>query len=75
METNTVTLDNFILEMMGIPSRDLTLAQLDPLFQRLDLNDDLIRKNIFFNENAYARNLVCRTPRSTCSCSAGNRGR
>lgn len=63
METNAVTLDNFILEMMGIPSRDLTLAQLDSLFQRLDLNDDLIRKNIFFNENAYARNLVCRTPR------------
>ena len=63
MESNPITLDDFILEMMRIPSRDLKLEQLDTLFQRLDLNNDLIRKNIFFSEAAYARNLVCRTPR------------
>ena len=63
MESNTITLDDFILEMMKIPSRDLQLEQLDTLFQSLDLNSDLIQKNIFFNEESYARNLVSRTPR------------
>ena len=63
MESNTITLDDFILEMMKIPSKELEVNKLDTLFQSLDLNTDLIQKNIFFNEDSYARNLVCRTPR------------
>jgi len=58
-----ISLDDFVLEMMHIPSRQLTIQPLIDLFSRLDLKDDLIREHIHFTNNGYARNLVCRTPR------------
>jgi predicted metal-dependent enzyme (double-stranded beta helix superfamily) len=58
-----LSLDDFVLEMAHIPSRDLELATLKDLFGRLDLKDELIQEHIHFVPGSYARNLVCRTPR------------
>ena len=58
-----MTLDDFILEMQHIPSRELTIAQLRELVTKLDLRDALVDENVHFCEESYARNLLCRTPR------------
>ncbi len=61
--TTTISLDDFILEMMNIPPTELRLEQLRALFDRLDLCRELVKQHIFFAEESYARNLLCRTPR------------
>lgn len=58
-----LTLDDFVCEMLHIPSRELDIATLKDLVGHLDLRDDLIQGNIHFADDHYARNLVCRTPR------------
>jgi cysteine dioxygenase len=58
-----LSLDDFVLEMAQIPSKDLTLEALKELAGHLDLRDDLIQEHIHFTDKSYARNLVCRTPR------------
>jgi predicted metal-dependent enzyme (double-stranded beta helix superfamily) len=58
-----LSLEDFICEMSQIPSRELRLPALKDLFGRLDLKDELVTGNIHFAAQAYARNLVCRTPR------------
>ncbi len=58
-----ISLDDFVLEMMHIPSRELKLPSLVDLFSRLELRDTLINEHVHFCADAYARNLVCRTPR------------
>jgi predicted metal-dependent enzyme (double-stranded beta helix superfamily) len=58
-----LSLDDFVLEMAHIPSRELTMASLKELVGHLDLRDELIQEHIHFVPNGYARNLVCRTPR------------
>lgn len=60
---NRLSLDDFVLEMMHIPTRELRMEQLKDLFGRLDLRDDLIDEHIHFCDESYARNLLCRTPR------------
>ena len=58
-----LTLDEFVFEMMRIPSADLTMVQLFDLANRLDLADALVHSHIFYDPETYARNLLCRTPR------------
>ncbi len=58
-----LSLDEFVLEMMQIPSKELRVDQLKSLFTRLDLRDELIQEHIHFCADGYARNLLCRTPR------------
>lgn len=58
-----ISLDDFVLEMMHIPSRELKLPALVDLFSRLELREPLIDEHIHFCADSYARNLVCRTPR------------
>lgn len=58
-----ISLDDFILEMMRIPAAELTAGRLDGLFRRLELSEELLRANVHFAKDAYARNLICRTPR------------
>lgn len=63
ISTPHLSLDDFVLEMAHIPSRDLSMDSLRDLVGRLDLRDELIQEHIHFVPNGYARNLVCRTPR------------
>ncbi|HVY62462.1 MAG TPA: cysteine dioxygenase family protein [Planctomycetota bacterium] len=58
-----LSLDDFVLEMAHIPSRELTMESLRDLVGHLDLRDELIQEHIRFVPDGYARNLVCRTPR------------
>jgi predicted metal-dependent enzyme (double-stranded beta helix superfamily) len=58
-----LTIEDFILEMMHIPSRELRMDALEDLVSRLDLKDALVDEHIHFCEDSYARNLLCRTPR------------
>lgn len=60
---DNLTLDDFVFEMMRIPSADLKMDKLYDLANRLDLADALVHSHIFFDESSYARNLLCRTPR------------
>ena len=59
--TNRIALDEFILQMMRIPSPDLEVEQLQELIAQLDLNDNLLRQHICFSDRNYARKLLCRT--------------
>jgi predicted metal-dependent enzyme (double-stranded beta helix superfamily) len=61
--TGRMTIDDFILEMMHIPSRDLTIDQLRDMVLKLDLRDTLVDEHVHFCRESYARNLLCRTPR------------
>jgi cysteine dioxygenase len=61
--TPKLSLEDFVYDMMSIPSRQLTIATLKELVSYLDLSDDLIQQHIHFTPSGYARNLVCRTPR------------
>ena len=56
-----LTLEDFILEMGNRPADQLTYAQMQDLVHRLDLSGDLVDGHIHFVDDAYARNLVCRT--------------
>ncbi|MHC4829415.1 MAG: cysteine dioxygenase [Planctomycetota bacterium] len=58
-----MSLEDFVLEMMKIPSKDLSVQQLQALASKLDLDDSTIQEHIRFEDSCYARNLVCRTPR------------
>jgi predicted metal-dependent enzyme (double-stranded beta helix superfamily) len=58
-----ITLDEFVFEMMRVPTRELRLPQFRDLVARLDLREDLIEEHIHFAKDSYARNLLCRTPR------------
>jgi predicted metal-dependent enzyme (double-stranded beta helix superfamily) len=61
--TERISLDDFVFEMMRVPTKELRLPQLQDLMVRLDLRDDLIEEHIHFSKECYARNLLCRTPR------------
>lgn len=57
-----LSLERFVLEMVHVPSDQLTLPNLYDLVGRLDLSDDLIQQHIHFHADMYCRNLLCRTP-------------
>ena len=57
-----LTLEQFIVEMGTQPVDELSHDQLQQLVHRLDLSGDLIEARTCFAKDAYARNLVCRTP-------------
>jgi len=57
-----LALEDFIMEMGGQPVDELTHGHLQQLVHRLDLSDELIESRTCFAKDAYARNLVCRTP-------------
>jgi cysteine dioxygenase len=57
-----LSLDDFICEMSRGPLGSLTHERLMALAGRLHLSDDLVGNRMAFAEDAYARNLVCRTP-------------
>ncbi len=61
--TGKLSIEDFILEMMHIPQRELNLEALRDLVSRLDLRDELVQEHIHFCDETYSRNLVCRTPR------------
>jgi predicted metal-dependent enzyme (double-stranded beta helix superfamily) len=61
--TGKISLDDFILEMMHIPTHDLKIEQLKELVAKLDLRETLVDEHIHFCDESYARNLLCRTPR------------
>lgn len=63
-----LTLEEFIMETMHIPMKDLKVDQLRDLFGRLDLSDTLVQEHIHFSTDSYARNLICRTPRFDMLC-------
>ena len=56
-----LTLEEFILEMGSRPASELTYDEMQRLVHRLDLSDDLVDSHTRFVDEAYARNLVCRT--------------
>jgi predicted metal-dependent enzyme (double-stranded beta helix superfamily) len=58
-----LSIDDFILEMMHIPARELTIEALRDFVSRLDLRDEIVEEHIHFCDDTYARNLLCRTPR------------
>ena len=51
-----------MLEMSRDPRASLTHKRLMNLVHRLRLSDDLLRRRSCFEQDHYARNLVCRTP-------------
>jgi len=57
-----LTLDAFIVEMSREPASRLAHARLMDLASGLRLSDELIAGRTRFAGEAYARNLVCRTP-------------
>ena len=57
-----LSLDDFICEMSREPVSSLTHERLMDLAGRLHLSGDLVGNRIAFASDAYARNLVCRTP-------------
>ena len=58
----TLDLERFILEMGREPVSSLTHERLMDLTHRLRISDELVDSRTRFVANAYARNLVCRTP-------------
>lgn len=58
-----ITLEDFILEMSRIPTRELKLGSLLELFVKIDFSNALIDEHVHFSGEAYTRNLVCRTPK------------
>lgn len=61
-ETRPLTLDRLILLLARESPRAITCARLLELAARLDLDDELVERRSHFTAEAYARNLVCRTP-------------
>jgi predicted metal-dependent enzyme (double-stranded beta helix superfamily) len=57
-----LSLDEFIVEMSREPVSSLTHERLLDLAGRLHLSGELVGNRIAFARDAYARNLVCRTP-------------
>jgi predicted metal-dependent enzyme (double-stranded beta helix superfamily) len=57
-----LSLDAFLVEMSREPVSSLTHERLMHLASRLRLSDELVANRIAFAREAYARNLVCRTP-------------
>lgn len=57
-----LTLEDFILEMGRDPADRLAHSRLMDLAARLRLSRDLVESRTLFTTEAYARNLVCRTP-------------
>jgi predicted metal-dependent enzyme (double-stranded beta helix superfamily) len=57
-----LSLDAFLVEMSREPVSELTHERLMHLAGRLWLSDELVGNRIAFGSDAYARNLVCRTP-------------
>lgn len=57
-----LSLDDFIVEMSREPVSSLTHERLMHLAGRLRLSDALVGRSVAFAREAYARNLVCRTP-------------
>ena len=57
-----LSLDAFLVEMSREPVSSLTHERLMHLASRLWLSDELVASRIAFAKDAYARNLVCRTP-------------
>jgi predicted metal-dependent enzyme (double-stranded beta helix superfamily) len=55
-------LDDFICEMSREPASSLSHERLMGLAARLQLSGELVGSRIAFAKDAYARNLVCRTP-------------
>ena len=58
---DTLTLDEFILEMNREKVGAMTHGRLMELTHRLALSHELIERRTCFAANTYARNLVCRT--------------
>ena len=57
-----LTLEDFILELSRDPADRLVHSRLMDLAARLRLSSDLVQSSMLFSAEAYARNLVCRTP-------------
>jgi predicted metal-dependent enzyme (double-stranded beta helix superfamily) len=57
-----LSLDAFLVEMSHQPVSELTHERLMHLASRLWLSDELVGNRTAFGSDAYARNLVCRTP-------------
>ena len=57
-----LSLDAFLVEMSREPVSSLTHERLMHLAGRLRLSEDLVAARVAFARDAYARNLVCRTP-------------
>lgn len=60
--SDRLSLDEFIVEMGRGRVGDMSHEQLQALVSRLEPPDELIRSCTCFAADAYARNLVCRTP-------------
>lgn len=60
--SNTLSLEEFILEVGSQPVEQLSQDRLMDLAGRLELSVDLIESRTCFANDKYARNLVCRTP-------------
>lgn len=58
-----LSIDDFILRMLDIPSAQLGLEQLQDWVSRLVLNETLFRHHIAFSDRTYQRKLLCRTSR------------
>jgi hypothetical protein len=61
-ESRPLTLDQLLLELAREPVGSLAHARLMELASRLTLDEELIERRTAFEPDAYARNLVCRTP-------------
>jgi predicted metal-dependent enzyme (double-stranded beta helix superfamily) len=61
--SGSISLEEFILETMRRPKSELRLSDLEELFQRLHLPDELIDQHTHFTQDSYCRSLLCRTPR------------
>jgi len=57
-----LTLDGFVVEMSRVPAQELTHGRFLDLVDRLRLSDELVESRTRFLDDAYARNLVLRTP-------------
>jgi cysteine dioxygenase len=57
-----LNLDDFICETSREPVSSLAFERLMDLAGRLRLSEELVGNRITFARDAYARNLVCRTP-------------
>lgn len=58
-----LSFEDFLLEMLRIPSDRLYLERLQDWIDCLDLRDELFRHHIQFCSQGYQRRLLCRTPR------------
>ena len=61
-EPRPLTLDQLVLELARAGAGSLAHARLLELASRLTLDEELIERRTAFEPEAYARNLVCRTP-------------